>query len=218
MTLSIWTLVPMRGIERGKSRLAPVLDDAGRIRLNRWLLDNTLAVIGRWRGNLRHCIVVSPCDQALEIARRAGALDLQETPDADDLNRALALGAMQVAANGADKLLILPCDLPGLTADSLETFAAEGMRPQHMVLAPDAVRAGTNALLVDALPDVEFQFGAMSFARHQAWAAARGWSVTVCARPELEFDLDTPQDFAAWPGSGLYRRDAKMAQPLQRSS
>ena len=198
MTPDIWTIVPIRGIERGKSRLAPAIDAASRACLNRWLLVRTLKVIERWRGDLKHCIVVSPCDQALELAQRAGAAVVREVKDANDLNRALALGASYAAANGAGKVLVLCCDLPDLTAESLRALTSTAGHPEHMALAPDKVGTGTNALLVDACPDVEFSFGEGSYARHCEWATARGWPVSVIARPELGFDLDTPDDLAAW--------------------
>lgn len=198
MTSDIWTIVPMRGIERGKSRLAAVIDDASRASLNRWLLVRTLKVIERWRGDLERCVVVSPCDQALELAQHAGAAVVREMTDANDLNRALALGVSYAVANGAGQVLILPCDLPEITVGSLAALASEAGRRRHMVLAPDLAGTGTNALLVDARTDLEFSFGEGSYARHREWAQARGWTVSVCARPELAFDLDTPDDLAEW--------------------
>ena len=198
MNSEIWTIVLMRGIERSKSRLAAAIGAAGRARLNRWLLVHTLKVIEHWRGDLKHCMVVSPCDQALDMAQRTGAAVAREMEDANDPNRAAALGVTHAAANGAGKVLVLCCDLPDLTAESLRAFANEAGRRQHMVLAPDTAGTGTNALLVDACPDVGFSFGEHSYTRHCAWAAVHGWTLSVCARPELGFDLDTPQDLAAW--------------------
>ncbi|MBI4190744.1 MAG: 2-phospho-L-lactate guanylyltransferase [Betaproteobacteria bacterium] len=203
MTSEIWTIVPMHGIERGKSRLAAAIGAAGRARLNRWLLVRTLKVIERWCGDLKHCVVVSPCDQALELAQRAGAAVVREMKDANDLNGALALGVLYATANGADKVLVLSCDLPDLTAESLRAFTRTAGHPQEMVLAPDKAGTGTNALLVDARRDVEFRFGEESLAQHREWAAARGWQVSVIARPELGFDLDTPDDLTTWLKRGV---------------
>lgn len=200
MTVELWTVVPMRGIEQGKSRLAAVLDVANRARLNRWLLARTLAVVERWRGDLEHCVVVSPCDQALELAQRMGAAVVREMQDASGLNRASALGASYAAAHGAGRVLVLCCDLPDLTPESLHALAGAAGDPEHMVLAPDLAGTGTNALLVGARPDLEFSFGERSCARYREWAAAHGWTVSICARPELGFDLDTPDDLAAWSG------------------
>lgn len=202
MTSEIWTIVPIRGIERGKSRLAAVLDVASRTRLNRWLLARTLAVVERWRGDLKHCAVVSPCDQALELAQRIGAAVVREMKDANDLNRASALGASYAAAHGARKVLVLSCDLPDLTPESLRALTGTAGNSEHMALAPDLAGIGTNALLVDAYSDFEFSFGECSYARYREWAAAHGWTISVCARPELGFDLDTPDDLAAWSSRG----------------
>ena len=44
----LWFVVPMRGIARGKSRLAEALDPIERDRLNRRLLGRTLQVIATW--------------------------------------------------------------------------------------------------------------------------------------------------------------------------
>ena len=113
MATTIWTIVPMRGIEAGKSRLAAVLDAASRARLNRWLLSHTLAVIERWHGDLKRCVVVSPCDQALELARRARTAGGEEIEgvQADDLNGALPPLSLR-GARRRQGLLVLPCDLP----------------------------------------------------------------------------------------------------------
>ena len=198
MTSEIWTIVVIRGIERSKSRLVGANGAAGRARLNRWLLVHTLKVIERWRGDLKHCVVVSSCDQALELAQCIGAAVVRERHDANDQSCAAAFGVSYAAANGAAKVLILPCDLPDLTVEALDALASNSACRQHMVLAPDMAGTGTNALLVDACPDVEYGFGERSYSRHCELAQARGWTFSVCARPELGFDLDTPQDLAAW--------------------
>lgn len=196
-----WTLLPMRGLDRGKSRLVPALGEAGRAELNGWLLARTLAVVGRWSGTLARCIVVSPCGRTLEAAARAGALPLQEA-GVSDLNHALQAALRAAAARGAQRVLVLPCDLPRLTARALRLFAGEAGRRRHMVLAPDRSGRGTNALLADAHAYIEFRFGPRSLARHRQWAVARGWTVSVFPHPALEFDLDTPADLAQCIGRG----------------
>ena len=114
----LWTVVPVRGIAKGKSRLAGVLNSGARARLNRQLLERTLTVVDCWSG-LTRCVVVSPCEEALAMATRLGAAGVVETPDAAGLNRAVALGASYASDRGACSILILPCDLPYLTPDSL---------------------------------------------------------------------------------------------------
>ena len=194
-------MVPVRGIASGKSRLATVLAAPARAELNRWLLRHTLAVIRQWRGDLRRCVVISPCSEVLGAARRASAHAVMEPHGVADLNGALAQGAAYATAAGAVRLMVLPCDLPEVTARSLAEFAASASQPRQLGLAMDTAGTGTNALLVDAGDDLDFHFGEDSCARHREWAAERGWTSMVCRRTELAFDLDTPLDLARWSGS-----------------
>lgn len=197
MTSSWWVLLPVHGISAGKSRLAGVLDETARAALNRHLLAHTLEVIAAWQGGLAQCLVVSPCAEARADAAAAGALTEQEAAGGD-LNAALRLGAQALARYGADRLLVLACDLPYLSAPALDAFTARAATGAQIALATDRAGSGTNALAMPAGAPALFHFGLDSRARHLAAFALAGYS-SVCATPaELAFDLDTPQDYAAW--------------------
>ena len=194
----LWTVVPVRGIAAGKSRLAAVLDATARAALNRRLLEHTLSVVAAWSGGLDRCAVVSSCREALALAARLGAVAVDEGPEAGGLNAAAALGREYAGAHGASSALVLACDLPRLNVEALAAMAGAAASERHMILAPDRHGTGTNALLVSARAPFDFQFGEASCAKHRALAAARGWPVELCLRSELEFDLDTPADLARW--------------------
>ena len=196
MSAALWTVLPVRGIAAGKSRLVAVLDAAGRAALNRRLLETTLDAVARHAGGLRQCIVVSPCAEARAIATDFGAAALIDP--GEGLNPAVAQATAAAAAAGAAQVLVLPCDLPRLDAGALHALAGLAQPGRHMVIAPDRTDSGTNALLVDAHRGFPFRFGERSFAKHRAWAAARGWGLSVCRLPALAFDLDTPEDLAEW--------------------
>jgi len=121
------------------------------------------------------------------------------------LNPAVEEAAATARAAGATQLLVLPCDLPRLEAGALHVLAGLAQPRQHMVIAPDRSGSGTNALLIDAQDGFPFRFGEHSFAKHCAWAAAQGWSVSVCRLPALAFDLDTPEDLAEWQAAARRR-------------
>jgi 2-phospho-L-lactate guanylyltransferase len=199
----------------GKSRLAAVLEPPARARLNRRLLAHTLGVTARWYGDLSRCVVVSPCPEARAAAARLGAHVVAEAAGAAGLNAAAALGAARAFEHGALSILVLACDLPCLTADSLAALADCAGPAANMVIAPDRSGAGTNAILVSAQPPFEFRFGERSCARHLALAAERGWQASLCRRAELEFDLDTPEDLVAWEQewlSGSERRGMSVGE------
>ena len=198
---SLWTVVPVRGIGAGKSRLAGVMAPPVRAELNRRLLALTLRAIAEWRGDLAQCVVVSPCADALAAASRAGAIALQEAPDAAGHNAAASLGAAHAWHQGANGVLVLACDLPYLTPAALEEMAKAARAGNELVVAPDRSGRGTNALLLTRRGPFAFRFGEGSCERHLAQAAALGWTATVRTRPELQFDLDTPEDLAEWEGA-----------------
>ncbi len=203
---NLYVVVPHRGVNAGKSRLSAVLSDVARGRLNRWLLARTLATVGEWLADARRCVVVSPCEMTLALARKAGATALPEQASTPDLNAALAQAAAHAATRGAQRLLILPCDLPRLDVAALQAMDAVPVAGTDVVIAPDRHHEGTNALLVDAGVR-EFAFGANSYARHLALGAARGVRTVACVHEALAFDLDTADDFAAWVNSGEAPRD-----------
>jgi 2-phospho-L-lactate/phosphoenolpyruvate guanylyltransferase len=208
MSLDVHVVLTMRGIASSKSRLARALCDAERSDLNRWLLDRTLRVVDQWLGGLERCIFVSACATALRTAAEAGAIALSEPGGAGGHNHAAAAGAAHAVSVGAVKVMLLPCDLPDLAASALHDFEAQSARAE-LVLAPDKDGTGTNALIVEAAPDLRFFFGDDSRARYCAWGASRGWRIAVHETPALAFDLDTPADYDTWyPRSeyALHRR------------
>ncbi len=192
--------MPHRGVAAGKSRLSAVMPDAARGELNRWLLARTLHIAAAWLGEAQRCMVVSPCAQTLALATDAGAMALPEQPSTPGLNIALAHAAATAATLGAQQVLVLPCDLPLLDCAALQAMTSLRVDGAE-VIAPDRHGSGTNALLVDAGVR-DFAFGAGSYARHCALAAARGSRALACAHAALAFDLDTVEDFWQWQRSG----------------
>lgn len=191
-------MLPVRGFGGGKTRLAGALDPAERMRLNRGLVLHTLRVLAQWLGGLEHCLLVSPCPRALRFAEQHGAVALRQPRLRAGLNPAVRLALRHAARSGARRVLILPCDLPLLSVPALDALLDAQRGDTRVVLAPDRARTGTNALLLPRALGFPLRFGPDSFASHREAARARGWAFALCERPELSFDLDTPEDLAAW--------------------
>ncbi len=69
--MSLWTIVPVRGLAAGKTRLAEVLDPGQRYALNLMLLGRALDAVAEAQGGLSRCIIAGA--GAGTPARRAGA-------------------------------------------------------------------------------------------------------------------------------------------------
>lgn len=190
--MTIWAIVPVKPLQRAKSRLAQVLSPEERRALSRSMFIHTLDVLNASPA-IERTLVVSRDTEALSIARDHGARSITEQ-GSPHLNRALARATQVARGCNVASVLVLPADLPLLTCEAVEEFVRRGGRPPVVVLAPDRRGQGTNALLCAPPGLIEYHFGARSFSRHQALALAARARLEVCDLPSLALDLDTVDD------------------------
>lgn len=200
--LAVHAIVPMKDLARAKSRLAGCLSPPERRALAEALLQHVLATLSLLvrAGHLRALWVVSSDATVLQAAAAAGACPLPDSTA--ELNAALHLAQASAEQAGAEALLIIPADVPLLTAaDVLALVAAlaagraAGSQAAG-VIVPSRDGSGTNALGVTLPTPLPFQFGSSSFARHQESARRLGMHLHVHTSPTLALDIDTPEDLA----------------------
>jgi 2-phospho-L-lactate/phosphoenolpyruvate guanylyltransferase len=133
---------------------------------------------------------------AARAAERAGVA-VVEDPDEAGQSAAADRGIDAALVRGADRALLVPGDCPALDPREVARLLARTVEPPSVVIVPDRHGSGTNALLLSPPGVVAPSFGAGSFARHAALAAAAGATVKVCELPSLGLDVDTPDDLAA---------------------
>ena len=75
--MTLWAIVPVKPLRRGKSRLAGTLTEEERAVLNQELLERTLKTLSSLK-ELDKVLVVSRDQHALTIARNHGAKTVQE--------------------------------------------------------------------------------------------------------------------------------------------
>ena len=217
----LWAIIPVKPFSEGKSRLAACISPQQRHALNRELLTRTLAAINMAQIDAQ-IVVVSRDSNALTVAERAGSHALAEesqpctTPLAHrgpapdglppsscsrvetepelQLNAALTQAARYAVARGATKVLILPTDMPNLTAEDVRAMASPRGRGPQIIIAPSR-DGGTNALMLQPGQAIPFAFGRDSFRRHQRLAVEAGIPVRVVESSSLVFDIDLPEDY-----------------------
>ncbi|HWP26310.1 MAG TPA: 2-phospho-L-lactate guanylyltransferase [Xanthobacteraceae bacterium] len=194
-----WVLIPIRGVQAGKSRLSTVLGREERAAFNELLLRRVMAAASAAFGCERTA-VISACDQALHAARSAGVGGLRQC-GGTGLNHAVAQGVAWLRSGGARPVLVLAADLPLIVASDLTEIADRGGEGR-VVLCPDKHGTGTNAVLVGEGVSLRFAFGPQSCAAHHREAKCFGATPEIYVNERIAFDIDTPEDFRCWLASG----------------
>lgn len=190
--MTLWAIVPVKPLRRGKSRLAEVLTPEERADLNRRLLAHTLDTLTSIP-EIEHVLVISRDQSALALARDHGARTVQEH-GSPQLNLALARATIVAKTYATRGVLIVPADLPLITAEDVRTMLERAKEPPVIVVAPDRHREGTNALLVCPAGLIEYEFGPGSFQRHCEKAHQVGARLEICELSSLALDMDLPED------------------------
>lgn len=190
--MTLWAIVPVKPLRRGKSRLAGTLSEDERTELNRSLLQNTLRTFSDLR-EVEEVLVISRDPQALAIARQYGARTVREDGQ-PELNTALKRATVVAQVYATRGVLVLPADLPLVTRADVLTLIEQAGEPPAVVIAPDRHGTGTNALLISPAGLIEYDFGEDSFQRHCQRAREAGARLEIVNLPTLGLDLDLPED------------------------
>jgi 2-phospho-L-lactate guanylyltransferase len=190
--MTLWAIVPVKPLRRGKSRLSSVLSQEERATLNTRLLAHTLDTLSEIP-EIEHILVISRDQAALALAREHGARTVQEN-GAPQLNLALARATIVAKHYATRGVLVVPADLPLITPEDVQVMLAHAVNPPVVVLAPDRHRQGTNALLVCPVGLIEYDFGPGSFQRHCVRAEQAGARLEIVDLPSLALDVDLPED------------------------
>jgi 2-phospho-L-lactate/phosphoenolpyruvate guanylyltransferase len=190
--MTIWAIVPVKPLRRGKSRLAGLLSEEQRTRLNRYLLEHTLTILNEIP-EIEHTLVVSRDPAALALTRSMGGRTVLED-GAPQFNTAIKRATIVAKAQGARAVLILPADLPLVRPSDLKALLRRGKNPPSVVIASDRRQDGTNGLFVNPAGLIEYGYGIGSFQRHCQWATDAGARLEVFISERIGLDLDLPED------------------------
>lgn len=200
-----WAIVPLRGLESAKTRLAPELDAEERLALVTEMAQRTLAAC-RDATLLAGTVLVTLDPEAAALAETFGARTLvQRLPG---LNAAISEARSAAIRLGATAILVLPIDLPRISPDAIDAVVRAARDAGHanegrtvVALVPDRHGTGTNALLVAPADAIEPAFGIGSRDLHRG-AATRAAATYLELDGPLTFDVDTASDLLAVGADG----------------
>lgn len=194
--MTIWTIIPVKPLRLAKSRLAEVLTPEQRQRFAEMMLRHVLTVVNNVP-SVAGTLVISRDNRALALARDFGAKTVQES-GSPELNTALMRATQIVASWRAEAVLILPADLPLIESRDVTDIIRLGDEIPSVVLSTDRAQDGTNALFVRPPGLIDYMYGAGSFQRHMAAAAANDIPTKIYESPRVAHDIDLPEDLQVY--------------------
>jgi 2-phospho-L-lactate/phosphoenolpyruvate guanylyltransferase len=192
-------IVPHRGLQAAKTRLATSLAPEERMLLASQLLQRVLGVA---RVVSDDVVVISPARALAEVVEPTGARLIVQR--GMGLNEGLEQARFDALVDDIETLVVLHGDLPNLRPEDVATLLdalPDGEEPA-VAIAPDRAGTGTNGLVLRPPGVIRFRFGTGSFAAHTEEVSRAGVPLVAVNKAGLAFDLDTPEDLARWLALG----------------
>lgn len=180
-------LVPVKAFAAGKARLAPALSAPEREALARTMAERVVAAAAPLP------VAVACDDDGVATWARAQGAEVVWTPGVG-LDGAVQQGCELLVAGGAARVVVCHADLPRAAGLARLADGFDGI-----TFVPDRRDDGTNVASIPASAvavGFTFAYGPGSFGRHVAEAARVDVPVRVLRLPELQWDVDTPDDLS----------------------
>ncbi len=203
--MDIWAVIPVKALPLTKSRLTAVLTPTERANLTQRLLQRLLRLLQNVP-SVSQVVVVSRDERVWDLARPFGAITIAEDLQAE-LNGAVATGVRYAKMAGAERILVLPSDLPFLSGAEVTLVGDTAVaHTSALIICPDRHEQGTNALFLSADLDFQFQFGLGSFQKHQQEATRLSQQPHIIRSPGWQFDLDTAEDWEIYASAVISKQ------------
>jgi 2-phospho-L-lactate/phosphoenolpyruvate guanylyltransferase len=191
--MTTWAIVPVKPLNRAKSRLSEILEPEQRETLALGMMSYVLEVLTR-TPKLDGVLVISRDMKALARAREIEGVQTLQESGTPELNHALQRANRMLISWGATATLILPADVPLVSVADIEAIIDLGYQPHTLVIAPDRHQDGTNAMFTRPPDIIELGFGRGSYRQHVLSAKRVGAAVQVYESERMALDVDIPED------------------------
>jgi len=185
--------VPVKRFERSKSRLGTILSIEQRRTLCELLLLNTIIALEQSHA-ISKILVVTSEKSAVELASSIGAECLKLNCD-NGVNEALVLANEYSSNNGADATVVIPQDIPLLTASDIDSLCSRAeLLVKCIVICPSIRYDGTNALLRKPPKLIKTFYDEDSFNSHVRASTITNVPIRFHLSRRIMIDLDSAED------------------------
>jgi 2-phospho-L-lactate/phosphoenolpyruvate guanylyltransferase len=193
-----YAVIPVKPFAFAKQRLAPILNNAERFRLARVMLGDVLDSVSATRKLAGFCVVT--CDAS--VASMVDAYGGRVVHEAGAFGLDAAIGtALNALAGIASGVMVIPADIPHVTADVIDTVA-RNTADRGVTLVPALYDGGTNVLSLRPISVIPPRYGPGSFERHCRAALQAGAATHVHVCNVTGYDLDRPEDLETFLAFG----------------
>ncbi len=215
-------IVPVGSIATAKGRLSTCLTEEQREQLALAMLGDMLRAI-KDAATVDLAVVVSSDQGFLSHASALGA-EVFDEGEPRGLNEAVRLATLRLEELGVRRALIVPGDVPLISASEINVlFATDSLR-FPVVLVPSLSGEGTNGLLLSPPSVLAPVFEGESRVAHFEACRRAGLRCLELGLEGFKLDIDTPQDLALLrSASGVETADllaswAGLALPTERGA
>ena len=185
--------MPAKQFEKGKSRLASLLDIGDRVKLGELLLDSTLHTLENATA-LYSTVVISTDVRAKRIAKMHGAIFVDEGKQIG-VNNAVNLANDYCARAGAVATVVVPQDLPLALSEDIDMICNSAKEYDRcLIICPSARYDGSNVLLRRPPKLIDSHYDNNSFNMHINAAKKIGAKIKIILSQRMMLDLDTLED------------------------
>ena len=185
--------MPAKQFEKGKSRLASLLDIHDRVKLGELLLDSTLHTLENATA-LYSTVVISTDVRAKRIAKMHGAIFVDEGKHIG-VNNAVNMANDYCTQAGAVATVVVPQDLPLALSEDIDMVCnAAKHYDRCLIICPSARYDGSNVLLRRPPKLIDSHYDNNSFNMHINAAKKIGAKIKIILSRRMMRDLDTLED------------------------
>ena len=190
-------LIPMRSLNKGKTRLSNLLSPSTREKLTKLLFTQLLKKLKSLKNQFplifSDILVITPCEEVEKISKDFHVHVLKEQ-SLNGLNSAVNKGMCWSSENLYDSCLILPGDIIDPETEDIKKILEMGKKLKDSMVICPSTDFGTNALFLSLPTRLNFKFGPNSFYEHQKEAKKISIRSIIAPVDSLKDDLDTGKD------------------------
>ena len=192
-SMNICLVIPIKSLDRVKSRLSGEIEDKFRIGLSLAMLDHVIKT-GIKSEKFEDILVVGGDTFISDLCDRAQCSWISQPEGIIGLNKTIDVMVKRTVMQQFEGLLYLPADLPELQKSDLEGILQLTQFGKSFVISPDRHGRGTNALYIPKNSNFKCQLGEDSFLKHHNQLQLMGEKFNIYKNHGIGFDIDNFED------------------------